>query len=344
MKFYSNRDPSTGSLFVNGESYDRAWLLERDWDFADNQQGVEFELLMHDYFIDEWNNHNKSMYNPRQRSLAIHGLHRLPNIKKLMYPEFYTNVSTDQNNSVLYIDRGKPDTLISLSSGSWVNTVTRNLLEHQVGYMLDKVTDYNVISIIEDYTRTVDNPILYDSCMYDGINYEINSTTKLVEYIKNLIPNTNYHILADCKNGHSSCLIAHELGASRVLIQSGISNCEYEQELKQFSRVEFDNRYNLYEWNDLRFQVLLRQMHFCKDIPDKFKSINSIAEVTPNCEFTYVYCDKDDSLYRYIDSVTDTENVNKVPLAPTAYTFGNHYITIELENSGYFDRYFSDSW
>ena len=344
MKFFGIDFPDE-YVIVNEHKYEFNWLNQRDWDFTDNQQGFEFEILMQELYSRLWDNNNmRSHYNPRQRRTAIRNIKQLPNIKSLMWPEQYTHASTDQNNSIIYLDRGKPDTIVNLSSGSWVNTVTRNLLEHQLGWTFDRLGDYNVISIIEDYSRTADNPILYDSCMYKGISYEIDTTTKLVEYIKNLIPNTNYHIVSDCKNGHSSCIIAHELGASRVLVQSGITHCHWESELTKFNRDFNNNLPHIYHWDDFIFQVLLRQMNFCKDMPEEFKSLNSIAEVTPDCEFTYAYCDGNTSMPQYIDSVYETTNVNKVSIAPTPYTFDNHFITMELEKSGWFANYFNNKY
>lgn len=342
MQFHSTNDVdvnTNGSLAANNTLISRSSIVERDWDFSNNQHAIEFELLMQEYHMYAHEKGKVSHYNPRQRKVAIAGFNTLQNIRPLLQKDDdLDNTSVEHNNCVVYIDKGKPDTIVTVSAGNWVNAITRNALEHQNSWMLNEFDEYNVISIVEDNARVARNPILYDSCLYQGISDELDSIEKLSTYLKQLIPNTKYHIVADCKNGHSACILAHAMDASSALIQSGITHCNYPQEM-----LEENNRNTKYEidtWSDLNFQVQLKQIQFCKDVPVELTSINNIAKVTPSCNFTYIHHNEDAGLMNYIDTLQEESNVTKIGIDTTRYTYGNHYITLELRKSKWFLEYF----
>lgn len=332
MEFFSrNRD--TNCEIVSS-------LINRDWDFSDNKQGVEFEMSMQKYYIKYIDG---TVLTKEQRQTAIDNFESLNSITDVHLAETLSGAEFDHNKCVAYINRGKPRTIIAVSGGSWPLNVCRNSVEHQYSWMLNEYDkdnvfqEYNVISIVEDPSRSFINPILYDSCLYKGINQELDSTYKLSEYIEKLIPNTEYHLVADCKNGHSTAMLAYHLQARSLLIQSGVSHCDYNRILKQY---DTDGKYELELWGDISFQLLFRQMQFCNDIPERLLSINNIASCMPNCKFSYVYHEDDIAFKDYIDNVNG-RLIEKTAVKSTPHTFGNHYITLELRRSGFFRNHFS---
>lgn len=339
MKFFSgNRDAECDIV---------SSIVRKDWDFSNDKHAVEFEMAMQNYYIEYIDN---TYLTKSQRQTAIENFADLNIITDLYLPETFEGATLDQRNCVAYINRGKPKTIVAVSGGSWALSVCRGALEHQYSWMLNEFEEYNVISIVEDLSRSYTNPILYDSCLYKGINNKINSTQKLADYITTIMPNTEYHLVADCKNGHSTAMLAHYLKASRVLIQSGVTHCDYRRLLKQHN---VEGKYELELWNQISFQLLFRQMEFCRGIPENLQSINSIArnhsvtpqlagtKAMPECKFTYIHHENDLGFKDYIDLV-DESIIEKIAIQTTPHTFGDHYITLELRQSGFFTEFFSD--
>jgi len=323
-------------------------IINKDWNFANNKDSVEFAIAMQKYHI----KYKSSTYvTNEQRQVCIDNFDKLKNIDNLHLEYSLRNATLDKDMSVAYIDRGKPKTIVVISGGSWLLTLYRNAIEHQESWMLDEFTDYNVISIVEDISRAHRNPVLYDSCLYNGINDELNSIEKVANYIKQLIPNTEYNIIADCKNGHSSCMLAYYLNASRVLVQSGTSTCEYNNVLNNYNNnskqskfvlAEY-NEYNIDDYFNISFEVVLRNIAFCNNVPTHLKSINSIAKEMPGTEFTYIHHANDVGFNYYIDLVDNSiANITKSAIDTTPHTHGDHYITLELRRSGFFAKYFKD--
>ena len=307
-------------------------IVNKDWNFVNNKESIEFSNLAQQYHI----KYMSSTYvTNEQRQICLDNFSSIKNINSLYLQESLNNATLDQNNSVAYIDRGKEKTIIAISGGSWLLALSRNAIEHQYSWMFKEFSDYNIISIVEDVKRSQRNPVLFDSCLYKGINDRIDSIEKLAEYIKDLIPNTEYNIVSDCKNGHSSCLLAEKLNASKVLIQSGTSTS---------IPIYTDNKkHNIEDYFFIEFEMSLRNIAFCKDIPRHLTTINSIANAMPDTKFTYVHHVNDIGFKPYIDLVDDSvTNVTKIGIETTPHTYSDHYITLELRRSGFFVDYFKD--
>tara|TARA_B110001454_G_C12717566_1_gene433209 strand:- start:125 stop:1123 length:999 start_codon:yes stop_codon:yes gene_type:complete len=316
------------------------YIASKDWNFLDNEQSVDFAYAMNKFNLKHINNSNNQV-TPAQRQKCIDNFSDLKDINKICSKEEHINSVQDQNLTVSYADRGKSKTIVAISGGSWLLSLTKNSIEHQYSWMLDMFTDYNVISIVEDVRRSYTNPVLYDSCLYNGINDELNSPEKLADYIKQLIPNTEYNVVADCKNGHSSCMLAYYLNATRVLIQSGTTTCDSDIIFNNNRYITKDGRYNMLNYFDIPFELSLRTLAFCKNVPAHLQSINSIANSMPNTEFTYFYHIHDDEFRLYKDIIdTSLSNIKCRGIDRTPYTYGDHYITLELRQNGVFDSYF----
>jgi len=318
------------------------YITSKDWSFANSKQAIDFYTEMNKFNIKHMAYDNDEQLTANQRQYCVDNFDKIQDIDQLMYPSHHENAIQDQNLAVSYIDRGKPKTIVAVSGGSWLLQLTRNSIEHQLSWMLDHYTDYNVISIVDDVRRSHHNPVLYDSCMYKGINDDLNGPEKLANYIKQLIPNTEYNVIADCKNGHSSCMLAYHLNATRVLVLSGTTTCDPDVVFSDPFYTTVDGKHNMLNFFQTPFEVALRNIAFCKYIPDKLVSISSIATAMPNTEFTYVFHVDDIGFKLYRDELdTSMSNINMRGIRNTAYTFGNHYITLELRNSGQLDLYFS---
>lgn len=318
------------------------YITSKDWSFANSKQAIDFYTEMNKFNIKHMAYDNDEQLTANQRQYCVDNFDKIQDIDQLMYPSHHENAIQDQNLAVSYIDRGKPKTIVAVSGGSWLLQLNRNIIEHQLSWMLDHYTDYNVISIVDDVRRSHRNPVLYDSCMYKGINDDLDSPEKLANYIKQLIPNTEYNVIADCKNGHSSCMLAYHLNATRVLVLSGTTTCDPDVVFSDPFYTPVDGKYNMLNFFQTPFEVALRNIAFCKYIPDKLVSISSIATAMPNTEFTYVFHVDDRGFKLYRDELdTSMSNINMRGIRNTAYTFGSHYITLELRKSGQLDLYFS---
>ena len=307
-------------------------IVNKDWNFSNNQESSEFSKLAQQYHI----KYLSSTYvTNQQRQLCIDNFNNIKNINNLYLKDALANATLDQDMSVAYIDRGKEKTIVAISGGSWLLALSRNAIEHQYSWMFKEFTDYNIISIVESVKRSQRNPVLFDSCLYKGINDRLDSIEKLADYIKELIPNTEYNIVADCKNGHSSCLLAEQLNASKVLIQSGTSTC-----IPMYT----DNKqHNIEDYFFIEFEMSLRNIAFCNDVPQHLMSINSIATTMPDTEFTYLYHVNDVGFKPYIELVDDSvTNVTKIGVETSSHTYSDHYITLELRRSGFFVNYFKN--
>ena len=51
--------------------------------------------------------------------------------------------------------------------------------------------------------RTYHNPILYDSCYYNGCHPDLDTLEAIADYTKKLFPDNDYYVVADCKAGHT---------------------------------------------------------------------------------------------------------------------------------------------
>ena len=319
------------------------YITDNDWDFEDSTQSINFYSAMNQF----WVKHNMisndaDQVTTEQRQYAVDNFNNLKNIDTLMYENNYYNSIQDHNNAVSYIDRGKDKTIVTVSGGSWLLQLTRNSIEHQGSWMLDHYTNYNVISIVDDVKRSYRNPVLYDSCLYDGINDELNSPQKIADYIKNLIPDTEYTVIADCKNGHSSCMLAYYLNATRVLITSGTTTCDPDVVLSDGYYAPVGGKYKMSNFFTVPFEVALRNLAFCKDIPEELQSINSIANAMPDTEFTYMYHNNDMGFKLYRDLLDSSlPNLSMSGVNRTPYTYGDHFINLELRKNGFFDLYLS---
>lgn len=315
------------------------YITSKDWKFANSNQAVDFYNEMNKFNIKHMSN-TANQITADQRQYCIDNFNNLKNINTLLYPTYHSNSTQDQNLTVSYINRGKPKTIVAISGGSWLLQLSRNSIEHHYSWMLDHYTDYNVISIVEDVRRSYRNPVLYDSCLYNGINDELNSLEKVADYIKQLIPDTEYTVIADCKNGHSSCILAYYLNATRVLVSSGTTTCDSAVVFNDSYYAPVNGKHNMFNFFDVPFEIALRNIAFCKDIPEEIRSINSIVTAMPDTEFTYIYHDNDIGFILYKDLLDSSlPNLSITGTERTAYTFGDHYIILELRKNGYFDLY-----
>ena len=136
------------------------YITSKDWSFANSKQAIDFYTEMNKFNIKHMAYDNDEQLTANQRQYCVDNFDKIQDIDQLMYPSHHENAIQDQNSAVSYIDRGKPKTIVAVSGGSWLLQLTRNSIEHQLSWMLDHYTDYNVISIVDDVRRSHHNPVL----------------------------------------------------------------------------------------------------------------------------------------------------------------------------------------
>lgn len=311
-------------------------LTNKNWNFLDNTQACEFSILARQFW---------QKYYPAQPHVdySLDNFDKIPQVNRQLSNRLMQidGIQKDLNNCCVYIDRGKSKTIVVVNSPNWYEQLYNDTgPEHKSSWFLEdsQFEDYNIISIVEDITRVYDNPVLYDSLYYCGINYNINSLPKLALYINKLINTKEYYVVGDCKNGHSSALLAYYLNASKVIISSGVSDIDF-----SFIQQKYMNEvgeYFLEAYWQIPFEIMLRTIAFGKHIPAELHSINSIAKKMPHAKFMYAHHENDTTFPEWIDMV-DSNIVTKVSVKDSPYTFGNHYINIELYKAGHYLRFFN---
>lgn len=313
-------------------------LTSKNWNFLDNTHAHNFSILARQFW--------QKYYEPRDMvEYSLDNFNKIPQVNRQLSDRLLriNNIQRDLNNCCVYINRGKAKTIVVVNSPNWYEQLYNDTgPEHKSSWFLEdsQFEDYNIISLVEDITRVHDNPILYDSLYYCGINYNINSLPKLALYINKLFDTKEYYVVGDCKNGHSSALLAYYLNASKVIISSGVSDIDC-----SFVQSKFMNEvgeYLLDGYWQIPFEIMLRTIAFGKHIPAELHSINSIAKKMSHAKFMYAHHENDTTFSEWIDMV-DGSIVNKVSIKDSPYTFGNHYINIELYKSGHYFRFFNSN-
>lgn len=253
----------------------------------------------------------------------------------------WKNLTGDENNNILYKNRNASKTIVILNNHlTWyealyasefplTNAIDLHTLKHVVSRK--SIIDYNFISITEDLTRINKNVMMYPSYMLEGISKQTSSVEDIVNKIKQLVPAEEYVVYTSCKNTMASCVIAGELGASRVYVQHGatsfVSNEEFTQYKQNHSFFDSNNRVvieNILE--NIYFTSYIRELHF--NIKEKFSGINDIFDILnkyPNMKLSYGYCKNHPDLhfmepwYEYLRSnshdnlsITEFEHVDAV--------------------------------
>ena len=317
-------------------------LCKEVWNFSDDKQGVEFVKLFLNYKISNGYSNDKELN-------ALENFNKLKNFNntgKLFFSSDVDGVVNTQDNCVSYIDRGKDKTIVAISGGSWMLSLYQDQgIEHQYAWMFDddNFNDYNIISLVEHPKRAFTNPMLYDSCMYDGINDELNNLNDVCDFIKTLIPNQQYYLISDCKTTHACALMSYYLNAHAVFMSSGATHSNYQKVLYSFTTPIESSFVDINNADDIGFELCIRQQHFTKKLPKYLKCVNSIASKMPETKFEYVYHKDDKTFYKYINHIQNSSNVNVYGIDDTPYCYGKHYIVIQLRSDATIANFFNSS-
>jgi len=339
LKFYNPTIEHNDCPFVTH-------LVSKDWDFTNNDESVDFFITMQKYYIKHLS--SKDRYVSVQiRQNAVDNFSNLENFNKtqsILWPEQELRdmgVKFSHDNYVAVLDRGKPKTIVVISSGGWPESLYKNGVSHYGAWMFHEFPDYNIISLVEDVGRSFRNPVLYASFLYAGLNDELNSIEKVADFITEIMPDTEYHIVSDCKNGHSGSILAYYLNATRVLLQSGMSTCDLGDLFSRYYNENDEIPLTAY-FGNFSIEFGIRVSTLCGDIPLHLRTVNDIAKSMPNTEFTYMHHADDLHFRSYIDGIDgDIENIKKSAVERSPYTFADHHITLELRRNGTFTNYFN---
>lgn len=314
-------------------------ITATDWDIFDQTQSRDLSLLLRKYYLKHCQENEYMQY-------SFDAFQNLKYLNSKNEVHFTLNdipdLKLDQRSCVAFANRNKPKTIVALNGGSWIRDLYMDGgSEHQYHWLFRDMFEkqFNIISIAEDPRRSYTNPILYDSCFYNGINSDIDSLSDMCDYIQALIPSEEYYVIADCKNGHSASVLAYFLDATKVFIHSGITTSN--------TKVVKDIYYNdsdecfIKSYFQIPVEVMLRHEAFAHDLPNELTSINNIAKTMPYTKFMYMYHNQDKSITPHVDNIVESNNVTKKGIDTTAYTLSDHYIMSEIRKSGYVHSFFN---
>ena len=176
------------------------------------------------------------------------------------------------------------------------------------------------------------------SVMYGGINSEIDSIDKLVNWTKNRFPDSEYYILSDCKTGHSAAILAEKICARKIFLISPVTT------------VDSDYLYSLCNNNGylktrglagMEFVMWTRSLKYSNIFEDHHISINSIARKNPDIQIQIYYHVDDRFMKNHMDYLEhNIDNLNIKFQEPTLMTKDNHFIITELFRSKIIHEFF----
>ena len=296
-------------------------LTSSEWNFSDNQQAKVFCRMYREHeLLDKENiDHKKIQYTLNNY-----------NLMETFTADNPTNFSVKDeyvlefDKTVAYLDRKKSKTIIALSGGSWRKTLYEQVgLEHTYGWLKNDplADDYNIVSFSEQLERTYHNPILYDSCYYNGCHPDLDTLEAIADYTKKLFPDNDYYVVADCKAGHSGALLSYYLSSKKCFLHSAITTVDTDVMSKWWANNEGTYHIDLYPSID--FEVFLRATYLNKFIPKDLVTTQSIIDRMPNCEYQFYYHEGDTWFHRHADLIK-TAKVKYT--SDQKYTYTDHYI------------------
>jgi len=332
-------------------------LESREWNLEDSADSLRLYQLRSMIEIANLPDHGKNSKHAEYLLKSIDNISDLKNIKSKFsmdrFNELWPGMESYYDGDILVRDRKKKRTLIVIShNGHWARTLASiennsdQLYIHPQFNVLstlgnegnkpgnpehDVFLEYNYVGVCEDIRRSYDNPILMPSVMYGGINSEIDSIDKLVNWIKNRFADSEYYILSDCKTGHSATMLAEKIYARKIFLISPVTT------------VDSDYLYN----NNTRglagmeFVMWTRSLKYSNIFEDHHISINSIARKNPNIQIQIYYHVNDRFMKNHIDYLEhDIDNLNIKFQEPTLMTKDNHFIITELFRSKIIHEFF----
>lgn len=325
FKFYTNPTDKANKYEITSH------LIDREWDFSIGEHSREFSKLYRTYLMGLIHSPEEKYYKFLKSTVDNFELLKTFTQDTAMHPSIANrDCVTDFDNTVSYVNRGKQKTIVAVGGGSWYKTLYNyDGLDHVASWLFDEKDsiNYNVISFREQIERCYYNPVLYDSCYYNGCHDQMPNLKRMSEYIKTVFPDNEYYIFGDCKLGHATALLAYYLGASKIFISSGITTVDTDT-LDRFLNKNSDGAYHLNDYQSLgAFEVLLRSTYFTDNIPEQLNTTQKIIDLMPNSKFMFYNHEQDiPEFYEQSKMVQPANNVSIHYTDNQKYSINNHHI------------------
>jgi hypothetical protein len=341
FKFYTNPSDKANKYEITAN------LIGRDWDFSDGEQSKEFSTLYRKYLLGLISSPEEKYYKFLKSTIDNFELLKTFTADTSPHPSIANrNCDTFFDNTVGIVNRGKKKTIIALGGGSWYKTLYNyDGLDHVASWLFDErdSVNYNVISFREQIERCYYNPVLYDSCYYNGCHEQLTTPQAMAAFIKQLFPDNEYYIFGDCKLGHATALLAYYLGASKIFVSSGITTMEIAT-LDTFLNKNNDGDYHLNDYQSLgAFEVLLRATYFSDNIPSHLMTTQNIINLMPNSKFMFYNHEHDiPEFNEQSKMVSLASNVNIHYTDNQKYSINNHHIVNYLRKHNIVFDFFNE--
>lgn len=309
-------------------------ITGKEWDVFNQEDARTLALSLVDIYNRQWN------------TRTLQNFYLIPYFNKLTLESKETDAPDWDNefySSILFKDNNKKKTIIALSGMSWPKELyTRRPFNHDYIWLGSEkrnyTENYNIISFKEDLSRVYDNPLLFNSSYYKGINNEIDSLDKMVEYVKQKFPDNEYYVLADCKSGHSGALFASKLQAKKCFLIAPFTRFDTEYWYEYL----FENdKIGIKVSDDMPFYQYIKTIAYPEMVNDDELTMNDIIRNSPSTQFKVMYHVDDHQHYRYPEHDKSLTNVIVESVSGDKF-YTCHYIVPELESQGYISSFFED--
>lgn len=316
------------------------YMLNREWNFSDDAQAREFSELYRKHMLApvDRDGHAEQRIHRVWRA-CTENFEDLKDYGKRMPPHEdlqQKGMQLDLDNTVCYVDRGKPTTVVAMGGGGWYKTLYEQRgLDHQdLWAITDKGSeDYNIVSVRENVDRCYRNPIAYDSCYYQGLSDEMPSLPEFADYVRSLFPNTEYYVIGDCKHGHSTALFAYYLNASKVFLHSPITSLEFD-DIKDLWQRDETGAHEISHFHDTTFGCWFTSIMFADIIPQELKRTQNIIDRMSDTRWCFWYHSEDTEFLPHAKHITPSKNVEVNYTNNQKYTLNSHHITNYLRKYG----------
>lgn len=300
-------------------------VIGRYWDFKNDTEANEFSRIFREHILAGLkpdDNYYKKI------KATLDNFNILENFSKqgTLHTSLHRKCTIDYDHTVAYRNNGKRKTVVALGGGSWYKSVYENSgLDHISSWVFDDIdnNEFNIISFREQLERCYKNPVVYDSHYYNGFHDSHPDLESMATYIKSLFPDSEFYVIGDCKLGHSAALLSYYLSARKCFLHSAVTTTNEDDMTDILWKNEHGDYYiDLYQ--SISFEVLLRSLYFSKLIPAHLKTVQSIIELMPECDFCFLYHRDDTEFLVHSNLILESPNVKKYITSNKIYTLNDH--------------------
>lgn len=329
LEFYSDYHESE----INDIKRTIVPLMEhRAWDPLDSKDAHEFAFLMH------------TILDRRCGVDALEKFEVLPDFINRTKHQLRNNKGWHHchNSDVMYLNLSRKKTIISFSGIEWTKSLVQEYPYMHSYRWMEKLIhtdykDFNLLSFSEDISRAYKNPLIYESYYYEGINEKVPSLRHMANLAIDMFPDSEYYIIADCKNAHAAAIFASFVHAKKCLLISPVTDINIDYLYNE--SIDANNKIGIRTTSGIRFQLLLRALAFCSGIPKHFENVYEVAKISPDTDFRIAVHKDDDDFFKFPLYDNSLSNLSIDLIDNTSQV---HYIVPELQKNGYIQKYFNE--